>query len=81
MEPCDRDEIGMELYIIGAAMVFGIVLSTFLKDASTPKTHVNSWLVVVGVTIAWFVVLPSLIRKRLQRSEALNPNYLKNRLN
>jgi hypothetical protein len=65
----------MALYMIGAAMVFSLVLRTFLKDASTPKTHVTSWLVVGAVTIAWFIVLPSIVHKRLERAGMLTPSY------
>ncbi|NJR66745.1 MAG: hypothetical protein HC772_17855, partial [Leptolyngbyaceae cyanobacterium CRU_2_3] len=60
----------MNLYFTGAALVFGIVLNAFLKDDSTPKTHVASWAVLVIATLLWPVALPSMIRKRLRREEA-----------
>ncbi|HEY9627965.1 MAG TPA: hypothetical protein V6C84_11735 [Coleofasciculaceae cyanobacterium] len=66
----------MTLYITGAAVVFGTLLHAFLKDTTTPKTHVASWMVLAVATILWPIALPSMIRKRLQRTETFNLDYL-----
>jgi hypothetical protein len=66
----------MTLYLAGATVVFGILLNAFLRDTTTPKTHVASWLVLAIATIAWPIVLPSMIRKRLQKDRVLELDYL-----
>ncbi|MBW4658941.1 MAG: hypothetical protein KME15_09715 [Drouetiella hepatica Uher 2000/2452] len=66
----------MTLYFAGATVVFGILLNAFLKDATTPKDHVASWIVLTVATVFWPIALPSMIRKRLQRTEVLNLDYL-----
>jgi hypothetical protein len=66
----------MTLYFIGATLVFGILLRAFLKDSSTPKSDVTSWLVVSIGTLAWPLVLPSMILKQLpSRVVALNLKF------
>jgi hypothetical protein len=69
----------MTLYLTGATLVFGILLSAFLKDKSTPKSDVISWLVVLIGTLAWPLVLPSMILKQLpKRVVALKFKYTMN---
>jgi hypothetical protein len=65
----------MTLYLTGAAIVFGILLRAFLKDKSTPKSDVISWLVVLIGTLAWPLVLPSMILKQLPKRVALKLKY------
>ncbi|HEY9642211.1 MAG TPA: hypothetical protein V6C57_17115 [Coleofasciculaceae cyanobacterium] len=66
----------MTLYFAGAALVFSTVFRAFLKDDSTPKNDVTSWIVIGAATIAWPLVLPSIVRKRLQKEQPLNLDYL-----
>jgi hypothetical protein len=65
----------MTLYFTGATLVFGILLSAFLKDNSTSKSDVTSWLVVSIGTLAWPLVLPSMILKKLPKRAALKLKY------
>jgi hypothetical protein len=65
----------MTLYLTGATLVFGILLRAFLKDKSTPKSDVISWLVVLIGTLAWPLVLPSMILKQLPKRVALKLKY------
>lgn len=57
----------MTLYLLGASLVFCIALDAFLKDESTPKSDVLSWLVLLVATLIWPVVLPRLIWKKFQK--------------
>lgn len=54
----------MTAYLTGATITFSILLNAFLKDTSTPKTHLLSWLVLLIATLLWFVTLPCVIRKQ-----------------
>jgi len=65
----------MTLYFTGATLVFGILLNAFLKDSSTPKSDVTSWLVVLIGTLVWPLVLPSMILKQLPKRDALKLKY------
>jgi hypothetical protein len=65
----------MILYFTGATLVFGILLSAFLKDNSTSKSDVTSWLVVLIGTLVWPLVLPSMILKQLPKRVALKLKY------
>ena len=67
----------MILYFTGAALTFGILLNAFLKDRSTPKTDLVSWLVVGVGSLIWFITLPCILRKwaidaRTMKSTAIN---------
>jgi uncharacterized membrane protein YczE len=66
----------MTLYFTGATLVFGILLNAFLKDTTTPKNHVTSWIFLAVAAILWPIAFPSMLRKRLQRTEVLNLDYL-----
>lgn len=66
----------MTLYFTGATLVFGILLSAFLKDSSTSKSDVTSWLVVLIGTLVWPLVLPSMILKQLPKRAALKLKYV-----
>lgn len=63
----------MAFYLTGALFCFGYSLNAFLKDASTPKTDVFSWLVIGFATLLWPIVLPSMIRKKLAKPAASAP--------
>lgn len=62
----------MTLYFTGAAAVFTTLLNAFIKDDTTAKTHIGSWAILGIAAIAWPLILPSMIRKRLQKEESLN---------
>ena len=57
------------LYLFGALASSGIWLSAFLKDDSTPKSDVASWVVIAIATIIWPVSVPLAIRERAARNE------------
>lgn len=61
----------MILYTSGACLVFGLSLRAFLKDDSTPKTDLVSWLVVLVATLFWPLVLPSILRKKLSKTSPI----------
>lgn len=48
----------LAVYLTVALFVFLVLLSAFLLDRSTPKTHRLSWLVVVLGSAFWLVVIP-----------------------
>ncbi|GAB4227359.1 MAG: hypothetical protein Kow00121_56000 [Elainellaceae cyanobacterium] len=55
----------MMTYLMGATCTCGILLSAFLSDHTTLKTDMRSWIVLLIGTSLWFLVLPSIIGKRL----------------
>ena len=52
------------LYLCGAVASSGIWLSAFLKDESTPKTDIVSWVVILVATVMWPLAVPLAIRER-----------------
>ncbi|NEP47291.1 MAG: hypothetical protein F6K35_52160 [Okeania sp. SIO2H7] len=52
------------LYLCGALASSGIWLSAFLKDETTPKTDVASWVVILVATMIWPLSVPLSIRER-----------------
>jgi hypothetical protein len=65
----------MTLYFTGATLVFSILLGAFLRDNSTSKSDVISWLVVLVGTLIWPLILPSMILKHLPKHVALKLKY------
>jgi hypothetical protein len=61
----------MMTYLLGTTITFSILLNAFLKDGSTKKTDVLSWLVVLIATLLWFVTLPFIARKRFLEVDKL----------
>ncbi|MBW4464975.1 MAG: hypothetical protein KME07_05985 [Pegethrix bostrychoides GSE-TBD4-15B] len=59
----------MIFYTSGAFLVFSLSLRSFFKDSSTSKTDLSSWLVVICATLFWPLVLPSILRKKLSKSQ------------
>jgi MFS-type transporter involved in bile tolerance (Atg22 family) len=57
----------MTIYFAGASVVFSILLTAFLKDGTTPKNHVSSWVFLAIATLVWPVVVPSMVHKVSQR--------------
>jgi hypothetical protein len=55
------------VYIAGTILTAGILLNTFLKDKTTSKTEIASWVTLAIATILWPVTLPTVIRKKLQK--------------
>lgn len=60
-----QDMLTMLTYLIGTGLTFGILLNALLKDNSSPKNHVRSWLVLGVASLLWFVTLPCVIRKKI----------------
>ena len=59
------------LYLCGALASSGIWLSTFLKDESTPKTDMASWVVILVATVIWPLSVPLAIRERYAKQTHL----------
>ena len=51
----------MVFYFIPAALVFLTALHAFLEDESTPKTHLDSWVMVVVASTLWPITLPAIM--------------------
>jgi hypothetical protein len=54
----------MMIYTIGATTTFAILLVAFLKDRSTPKTHLWSWFFLLVASSLWFITLPQILRRQ-----------------
>ncbi len=70
----------MVTYLAGVGFTVAILLNAFLKDASTPKTDILSWLLIVVSSLLWFVSLPFILRKKwlakqAAATETLTVNY------
>ena len=52
------------LYLCGALASSSIWLSAFLKDETTPKTDVASWVVILIASLIWPLSVPLSIRER-----------------
>lgn len=50
--------LAFQYYLVVAFIVFAVFLRIFLKDKSTPKTHIDSWVVIGFSVIFWPIVLP-----------------------
>lgn len=48
----------MTVYFSGAALLFSIYMTVFLRDESTAKTDVASWIVLIVATLFWPITLP-----------------------
>jgi hypothetical protein len=70
----------MVIYFTGASIVFGLLLNAFIKDSSTPKTHFMSWAVLIVASLFWFITLPSIVRKQIERKGHLSPIALLNQI-
>ncbi len=58
-----------------AAITCSIVLTSFIKDANTPKFSADAWLFIAIATLLWPVTLPSILNSKLrsrQRPKAPN---------
>jgi hypothetical protein len=68
----------LAIYGTGSLAVFSIGLNAFLKDDSTPNTHITSWVVLGLATVLWPLVLPSMLRAKSvsrDRNMPLQPEY------
>ena len=57
------------LYLCGALASSGIWLSAFLKDETTAKTDVASWVVILIATMIWPLSVPLSIRERYAKQD------------
>lgn len=62
----------MLFYLVGATLTFSTLFHAFCKDATTPKTDIASWVVLVLATLLWFITLPRIVQKKLQPASAVN---------
>jgi hypothetical protein len=70
----------MVFYLIPATLVFLTALHTFLEDESTPKTHLDSWVMLSVASMLWPITLPA-ITSHLVREASRNDkaNYATSR--
>lgn len=54
----------MMLYLFPASIVFSIALCEFIKDESTPKMHVTSWVLIALASMIWPLTLPCILLKK-----------------
>lgn len=54
-------------YALIMSMLFVYLFSLFLRDKTTPKTHVMSWIALIAASLFWPLTLPSVLRKQLSR--------------
>jgi hypothetical protein len=66
----------MMLYFTGATLTFGILVNTFMKDTTTPKTDLCSWAVLSIGAVLWPLVLFSMFQKHLHKTSELGSNHL-----
>lgn len=57
----------MITYGLLATAVFLYGLQAFLRDQTTPNTHVPSWTFLVLMALLWPLVLPSMVQKQAKR--------------
>lgn len=60
----------MVTYLAGVGFTAAILLNAFLKDASTPKTDILSWLLLLVSSLLWFIFLPLILRKKWMAKQA-----------
>jgi hypothetical protein len=58
----------LAVYLSIALFTFLILLSAFLFDRSTPKTHWRSWQIVVLGSFFWLVVIPLSVFEVVRKS-------------
>jgi hypothetical protein len=58
----------MVFYLIPAALVFSIALQAFLEDASTPKNHFDSWVLLVLAALLWPITFPAIVKHRISEA-------------
>jgi hypothetical protein len=52
-------------------LTLALLLYQFVKDQTTPKTHIGSWVTLSIAMLIWPVALSSLIRKKLSAGIAV----------
>jgi cell shape-determining protein MreD len=72
-----EDLVNINLYFTGAFLVLIILLNAFLRDDTTPKTQIRSWIYLLIATILWPIILLSMIRKKLQTQASLKKSRVK----
>ncbi len=55
-------------YLSVSATVFCYWLGLFFADKSTPKTHIQSWLILLIAPLFWPIVVPASILELLSKS-------------
>ena len=65
----------MVFYFIPAALVFFKGLQAFLEDESTPKTHFDSWVILVAAALLWPITLPIMVNRLAEDSADDDTNY------
>jgi Na+/proline symporter len=48
----------MTVYFSGAALLFSIYMTAFLRDKATSKGDIASWIVIAIATLLWPITLP-----------------------
>ena len=55
-------------YLTIASTVFVYWLGLFMRDNSTPKNHLDSWLVLLIAPLFWPIVVPMSIRELMGKA-------------
>ncbi len=63
-------------YLSVSATVFCYWLGLFFADKSTPKTHVQSWLILLIAPLFWPIVVPASIMELLSKSSSREEQQL-----
>jgi hypothetical protein len=64
----------MTVYFSGAALLFSIYMTAFLRDSSTSKSDVASWIVIAIATLLWPITLPISLKELTPKAvRALQP--------
>ena len=61
-------------YLTIATAVFMYWLGLFIADSSTPKNHLDSWLVLVIAPLFWPIVVPLSIWELIRKTPK-NPDF------
>lgn len=57
-----------------AAIIFSIVLASFVKDTNAPKFSADAWLFIAIATLLWPVTLPSILSSKLRSRQRTKPS-------
>ncbi len=64
----------MTVYFSGAALLFSIYMTAFLRDTTTSKGDVASWIVIAIATLLWPITLPISLKELTPKAlRALQP--------
>jgi hypothetical protein len=63
-----RSQPMLTYYAVPAGLMFVFVLMRFLRDSTTPKTHLNAWIFVFVTALVWPLALPFILWQLVKRT-------------